>query len=117
MLTAGIRHVDTAAVRAAVEAWADVLSARSEVARIVWYGSFISGTPTPRSDADLCVVVRNDVRPAVPRHARGADYVPATPTPVSFDLAVLTAGEYETLGAWAPGWARAIAAGRVLFAR
>ena len=117
MLSAGIRRVDPAAVAAAVERWARELgAAHPEVRRVIWYGSFVAGTPTPRSDADLCVVVADDAARG-PRHARGAAYLPADGMPVPFDVAVLTASEFGALGAWAPGWHRAITAGRVLLAR
>ena len=117
MLTAGIKRVDRRAVTAAVEAWAEALAQRPEVERIVWYGSFVSGTPTPRSDADLCVVVHDDSVASMPRYARGADYLPPTATPVPFDLTVLTVAEHAALDSWAPAWASAIGHGRVLFAR
>lgn len=106
-----------------MSAWLDGMAARPEVRRVIWYGSFVTGTPTPRSDVDLCVVVDH-----VPvqgeagdadrgRHTRGARYLPAAATPVPFDVAVLTAREHETLSAWAPAWADAIGRGRVLLAR
>jgi predicted nucleotidyltransferase len=107
-------------VRAAVEAWARELAGRPEVCRVVWYGSFVTGTPTPRSDADLCVVVRDEPGVDTPgggRHARAAAYLPARATPVPFDVSVLTAREFGGLGAWAPAWQAAIARGRVLLER
>lgn len=116
MHSAGIRRVDRDAVTAAVERWARALGARPEVARIVWYGSFLHGVPTSRSDADLCVVVDDAAAAGVPRHARGADYLPTWATPVPLDLAVLTAGEFDALPTWAPAWHAAISAGRVLYA-
>lgn len=116
MLTAGVRRVDRAAVTRAVEAWVATLAARSEVCRVVWYGSFVCGTPTPRSDVDLCVVVAGAAGEG-PRHTRAAGYLPSAATPMPFDLTVLSAREFDTLPEWAPGWARAIAGGRVLLAR
>ncbi|MEO6878573.1 MAG: nucleotidyltransferase domain-containing protein, partial [Gemmatimonadaceae bacterium] len=101
----------------AVEAWASALAERPEVERIVWYGSFVSGIPTPRSDVDLAVVVSDESVASLPRHARGADYRPATAVPVPVDLTVLTVAEHATLDSWAPGWADAIGRGRVLFTR
>jgi len=103
-----------------VEEWTRTLAQRHpEVQRVVWYGSFIEGTPTPRSDADLCVVVGDDAAgvAGTPRHARGADYLPDSATPVPLDLAVLTATEYAALPTWSPAWARAIERGCVLFVR
>lgn len=100
----------------AVEAWAAALAARPEVRRVVWYGSFVTGTPTPRSDVDVCVVVSGAAGEG-PRHARGAGYLPSTATPAPIDLTVLSEGEFDALPTWAPAWARAIAGGRVLLAR
>lgn len=118
MLTAGIRRADRAAVTAAVERWTAELASRAEVQHVVWYGSYMRGVPTPHSDADLAVVIRDDSGPAcVPRHARAADYLPAFATPVPFDVAVLTASEHAALAAWAPAWAAALAGGRVVLAR
>lgn len=118
LLTAGIRRVDRAAVTAAVERWARVVAACPEVRRGIWYGSFVTGIPTPRSDVDLCVVVSDSAGAgAAPRHTRGAAYLPAFATPAPFDIAVLTASEYATLAMWAPAWAQALADGRVLLER
>lgn len=116
MLTAGIRRVDREGVTRAVEAWAASLAARPEVRRVVWYGSFIGGVPTPRSDVDVCVVVHGAAGEG-PRHTRGADFLPAAVTPAPFDLTVLSEHEFDALAEWAPSWARAIAGGRVLLAR
>lgn len=118
MLTTGIRRADPAAVTAAVQRWSAELAVRAEVQRVIWYGSYVTGVPTPRSDADLCIVVRDDsVAANAPRHARGADYLPAFATPVPFDIAVLTTSEYAALAEWAPEWTAALASGRVVLAR
>lgn len=117
MTSAGVKRVDRSAVTAAVEEWATAISQRPEVVRLVWYGSFIQGIPTPRSDVDVCIVVRANLPATIPRHARSADYLPAWGTPAPFDLAVLTTDEYADLASWAPNWAAAIRDGRVLFAR
>lgn len=116
MLTSGVRRVDHAGVTRAVEAWVAILAERPEVRRVVWYGSFVTGTPTPRSDVDVCVVVHGTAG-AGPRHMRGARYLPAAATPAPFDLTVLSEHEFDTLAEWAPAWARAIAGGRVLLER
>lgn len=118
MLTVGTRRVDHAGVNACVERWATELAHRPEVVRVIWYGSFVSGTPTPRSDVDVCIVVRDDSPPArLPRHSRGAQYIPAAATPAPFDIAVLSTSEFESLAGWAPAWAAAIASGRTLIPR
>jgi predicted nucleotidyltransferase len=115
LLTAGVKRVDRGAVESAVRAWVREVAERSEVVRVTWYGSFVTGVATPRSDVDVCVVVRDDT--TTPRHMRGADYAPTVPTPTTFDVAVLTEDEAARLAEWAPTWSRAIASGEVLFER
>ena len=83
---------------------------RSEVSDIYWYGSWVSGTATPSSDVDLCVIVKDDARP--PRH-RIPDYLPGR-FPVGVDLSVLTEEELAELPDRAPSWYRAITGGRRL---
>ena len=65
-----------------------------EIQRIILFGSLASGIPTPRSDADLLVILSGSSVP------RPRDRVPALleamgPTPCPVDLFVLTAGEKD----------------------
>jgi predicted nucleotidyltransferase len=60
----------------------------------ILFGSLISGIPTPRSDADLLIVLDAS------EHAQMRDRVPAvlaamTPLPCPIDLFVLTVDEFE----------------------
>ena len=62
--------------------------------RVILFGSLVSGTPTPRSDADLLIVVARS------QHARAADRVPEllramSPLPCPVDLFVITTDELE----------------------
>lgn len=64
------------------------------VQRMVLFGSLASGTPTPRSDADILVVVGSS------EYRRPQDRVPAllgalSPLPCPVDLVVLTRDEFE----------------------
>lgn len=64
------------------------------ISRVILFGSLVSGIPTPRSDADLLVVVTHS------RHQRAADRVPEllgamAPLPCPVDLFVVTADELE----------------------
>jgi len=64
------------------------------IRRVVLFGSLVSGIPTPRSDADLLVIV--DKSP----HDQPRDRVPGVlralaPLPCPVDLFVLTADELE----------------------
>lgn len=62
--------------------------------RAILFGSLISGIPTPRSDADLLIILDAS------EHAQMRDRVPAvlaamTPLPCPIDLFVLTVDEFE----------------------
>jgi len=64
------------------------------IRRVVLFGSLASGIPTPRSDADLLVIVRSSA------HAEPRDRVPAllealAPLPCPVDVFVLTEAELE----------------------
>lgn len=64
------------------------------ISRIVLFGSLAAARPTPRSDADLLVVVDHSA------HARPMDRIPEvlralSPLPCPIDLFVLTADELE----------------------
>jgi predicted nucleotidyltransferase len=103
------RWADPARVEGAVRDFARDLRAKSpSVVRVLWYGSWITGTPTPSSDVDLCIVLRTDERR--PRE-RVPEFLP-TRFPVSIDLVVLTEAELRELAARSPSWHRAIMAGR-----
>jgi len=106
-----VRWADPERVGGAVEAFArDLRASRPEVSRVYWYGSWVSGVPTPSSDVDLCVVVDSDDRP--PRE-RVPEYLPAR-FPVGVDLVVLTEAELGELADRAPSWRKAILGGREL---
>jgi predicted nucleotidyltransferase len=64
------------------------------VRRAILFGSLATGTPTPRSDADILIVVASSP------HARAADRLPEmleamSPLPCPIDLFVYTTGEFE----------------------
>lgn len=107
--SAVVRSIDRAAIERAVAALARDLYARHpEIVRIIWFGSWIGGLPSPRSDVDLCIVVRaSDVR----RHERAARYLPDR-FPTGLDIVVYTVAEHAALVERLPRWAAAIAAGR-----
>ena len=106
-----MRWADPERIAAAVREYAEALRRdRPDVSRIYWYGSWVSGTATPSSDVDLCVVVGTDTR--TPRD-RLPDFLPDR-FPVGVDLVVLTEAEMEALPERAPSWHEAIVAGREL---
>lgn len=64
-----------------------------EVLEVFCFGSFASGTPTPRSDADVLVIVADSDIPPRQRGPLFADAFLRTCVPV--DLFVFTAPEFE----------------------
>ena len=104
-----VTWADSAEVADAVDRYAADLKERDErVTRVLWYGSWVSGIPTPGSDVDVCVVLSEDERP--PRE-RIPDYLP-TRFPTGIDLIVVTEEELEVLATRAPTWHRAIMSGQ-----
>ncbi len=64
------------------------------IQRVVLFGSLVSGIPTPRSDADLLVIVGST------EHASRRDRVPEvlralSPLPCPVDVHVMTGDEFE----------------------
>ena len=64
------------------------------IRRMILFGSLVAGTPTPRSDADILVVVDTSL------HAQSRDRVPdmlraMSPLPCPVDLFILTKDEFE----------------------
>ena len=64
------------------------------IRRIILFGSLVAGTPTPRSDADVLIVLDTSDR------AESRDRVPdllaaMSPLPCPIDLFVLTKDEFE----------------------
>lgn len=76
----------------------------------MWFGSWVSGTPGPGSDVDLCLVLsQSDKR----FRERIPDYLPGA-FPVGLDLFPYTEDELERLLTESPGWREALAGGREL---
>lgn len=97
-----------ARVEQAVHAYAAALRRRPEVRRIIWFGSRISGRPTPGSDVDLCIVLSGSDKP---RRDRIPEYLPGA-FPVGLDLFPYTEEELAKLQQSSPGWYAAIQRGR-----
>ena len=106
-----IRSADRPAIARAVASYVTLLRARHpEIEEIIWFGSWVTGTPTPGSDVDLCIVLTSSdkrMRDRVP------DYLPAG-FPVGVDLLPYTRAEFEQLLEWAPTLHAAITSGRRL---
>jgi predicted nucleotidyltransferase len=106
-----IKSADREAVTRAVVSYAASLRAgHPEVERLIWFGSWVTGLPTPGSDVDLCIIVSSADRPM---RDRVPDYLPLG-FPVGLDLFVYTRAEFESLEERSPGWRATILSGRDL---
>jgi predicted nucleotidyltransferase len=103
-----IRSADKSRIQRVVESYVEWLYAtHSEVEKVIWFGSWISGLPTPGSDVDLCLILSKSSKPM---RDRVSDYLPVG-FPVGVDLFPYTREEFEELSEQSPGWYRAIAMG------
>lgn len=93
-----------------MRAYADKLRrAHPEVRRIIWFGSWVSGVPSPGSDVDICLIVSDNMAEVSPRERVARYLSPRLPT--GLDLVVYTASEFARLPEQAPSWHAAIRAG------
>jgi predicted nucleotidyltransferase len=109
--TVVIKSVDRGKVTQAVYQLAQQLSQNHpEIIRMIWFGSWINGIPSPGSDVDLCVIVTNI---DIPPRDRVSLYLPVG-FPVGIDLLVFTQAEFEALDQISPGLKQAILKGKEL---
>lgn len=109
MSSVAIKSIDRERIEKAVAAFAAQLRARHpEVERVIWFGSWVNGLPTPGSDVDLCLILSSSDKP--PRE-RIPDYLPLG-FPVGLDLFSYTKEEFERLRETSPGWYNAITSGK-----
>ena len=106
-----IKSSDPSRIREAVCSYAArVRVEHPEVERIIWFGSWVNGIPTPGSDVDICLILSisdKSMRDRVP------DFLPVG-FPVGIDVFPYTKAEFERLRLQSPSWYRAITAGREL---
>ena len=103
-----IKSVDHDQIREAVASFAtQIRKQHPEVERVIWFGSWVTGLPSPGSDVDLCLILSSSDKP--PRD-RISDYLPLG-FPVGVDLCVYTLSEFEQLPDRSPGWHQAITSG------
>ena len=104
-----IKSINRQGIVEAVESYvARLRREHPEVKRVIWFGSWINGLPTPGSDVDLCLVLNSSDNPL---RDRIADYLPFG-FPVGVDLFPYTQVEFERLAQESPAWYVAITAGR-----
>jgi predicted nucleotidyltransferase len=104
-----VKSADRAAVESAVLRHCEVLrSEHPEIRRIIWFGSWVGGIPTPGSDVDLCIILsesNRSFRDRLPLYLPGA-------FPVGIDLFPYTEAEFARLAEERPSWYSEIAKGR-----
>ena len=69
MDTVIIKSANRERIAAAVQSYVTQLyQAHAEIEQVIWFGSWITGIPTPGSDVDLCLVVSSsDLLPREPQ--------------------------------------------------
>ena len=107
--TVVIKSIDRNRIKSAVDAYvARLRQTHPEIEHIIWFGSWVTGLPSPGSDVDLCLVLSTSDKP---RRERLPDYLPIG-FPVGIDLFVYTQDEFDRLRVESPGWHKAISSGR-----
>lgn len=108
-----IKSINRQAIVDAVTAYTKKLCQdHPEIVRIIWFGSWVNGLPTPGSDVDLCLILSHSDKPI---RERIPDYLPVG-FPVGIDLFPYTQAEFATLQQRAPSWYEAVSAGRQITA-
>ena len=106
-----IKSCDHDSVTAAVKRHVDKLRKdHPEIRRVIWFGSWVNGIPTPGSDVDLCLILSSSdksMRDRVP------DYLPVG-FPVGIDLFPYTDEEFRRLKKRSPSWHATILSGEEL---
>lgn len=81
-----------------------------EIERVIWFGSWVNGIPSPGSDVDLCLILSYS---DTPFRERIPDYLPVG-FPVGLDIFPYTRDEFESLKRNARGLYESIVSGREL---
>ena len=103
-----IKSIDREQIQNAVETYVlELRSQHPEIERVIWFGSWVSGLPSPGSDVDLCLIVSaSDKSP----RDRSSGYLPLG-FPVGVDLIVYTQDEFDSLQKSSPRWYTVISCG------
>ena len=102
------KSIDRDKVHNAVTAYAaQIRNQHPEIERVIWFGSWVNGLPTPGSDVDLCLILSSSNKPF---RDRISEYLPLG-FPVGMDLFVYTKAEFEKLRDSSPDWYGAILSG------
>ncbi len=109
-----IKSADRGKVEKAITAYVRRLrNKHPEIVRVIWFGSWVTGLPTPGSDVDLCLILSSAAD--APRQRTGK-YLP-TGFSVGIDLFAYTRKEFRRLKESSPGWHRAISSGQDIYVR
>jgi len=108
-LNTGIfKSIDKVHIQKAVKAYIeDLRRQHPEIERVIWFGSWVNGLPTPGSDVDICLIVSSCDKPA---RDRISDYLPLG-FPTGIDLLVYTQDEFERIQETSPALHQAILSG------
>lgn len=103
-----IKYTDPELIKASVCTYFKELCLKhEEINRGLWFGSWITGTPSPGSDVDICLILSFSPKPI---RERIADYLPDG-FPVGIDLFPYTEAEFSRLAEENPCWYRCITSG------
>jgi uncharacterized protein len=104
-----IRFANPDRIRREVAKYArNIREERPEVRRIIWFGSWVNGSPVPGSDVDLCLILSHS---DLPIRARIPLYLPSG-FPVGLDLFAYTEAEFAALAQNNSGWHDCIMSGK-----
>jgi predicted nucleotidyltransferase len=104
-----IKSIDRDLIKKAVASYAEQIRFQHpEVTRVIWFGSWVKGLPSPGSDVDLCLIVSSSDKS---QRDRLPDFLPGK-FPVGIDLFIYTIDEFERLRNASPGWYEAITSGQ-----
>ena len=104
-----IKFADPERIGRAVTEFARALREKHpEVQRIIWFGSWVNGIPTPGSDVDICLILSQS---GLRFRDRISQYLPSG-FPVGLDLFPYTEEEFTALAEGSPSWHRCMASGR-----
>ena len=107
-------YLDPKVVKEAVEHYIQELCLEhNEIIRIIWFGSWINGIPTPYSDVDLSIIISHSDKS---RRDRVPDYLPLG-FPTGVDIFVFTESEFDELENNSHGFYEVIISGKEIFSR
>ena len=106
-----VKSIDKNSILRAVEKLVDQWRKNVEdVVKVIWFGSWTTGDPTPGSDVDICVILAQSNKSF---RDRILDFLPIG-FPVGIDIFPYTVSEFKELQKNHPSMYREITKGKVL---